>query len=191
MNGVNVCLIAGNLGIDPVVELIGETKKARLFVLANDRVPKKQADGSTVWEEVSRPVNVECWGSQADYCEKYLKKGSPVIVEGRFEFNGYEDKETGKKMSRPYIHAYKIVGAGSKAELSEAEKLEIALKWINWGEGKGDTLQSLKAKLAGMFAERVQCEALAKAGVSPAPQPEPVLAGSAQAPATTDDDLPF
>ncbi|HQL10492.1 MAG TPA: single-stranded DNA-binding protein, partial [Lentisphaeria bacterium] len=45
-------------------------------------------------------VDVETWGRQAEIASTYLRKGSPVFIEGRLRFEQWDDRETGKKRSR-------------------------------------------------------------------------------------------
>ena len=45
-------------------------------------------------------VDVNVWGNQAEACNRYLQKGSSLFVEGRLNFDQWDDKETGKKRSR-------------------------------------------------------------------------------------------
>ena len=42
-------------------------------------------------------LNVVAWGSLAENCVKYLKKGRSVMVEGRIETDKYEDRNGNKQ----------------------------------------------------------------------------------------------
>jgi len=54
-------------------------------------------------------INVETWEKQAEYCGQYLKKGRPVIVEGRLRSNDWEDKNTGQKRTSIEVRAERIM----------------------------------------------------------------------------------
>jgi single-strand DNA-binding protein len=45
-------------------------------------------------------VDVTLWGRQAEIAGQYLKKGSPVFIEGRLKLDTWDDKQTGQKHSR-------------------------------------------------------------------------------------------
>ena len=43
-------------------------------------------------------MNCVAFGKQAEFVEKYLKKGMKIAVAGRIQTGSYTDKETGKKV---------------------------------------------------------------------------------------------
>ena len=45
-------------------------------------------------------VDVTLWGRQAEVAGQYLQKGRPVYIEGRLQFDTWDDKQTGQKRSR-------------------------------------------------------------------------------------------
>lgn len=174
MRGLNQIIAAGNVASKPVIRTFtgkdGKPfKKASIFLICNDQVPKKQADGSVVWEEVARPVNIEATNHQAEYVEKYVDKGSAIIVTGRYELNAWEEtvekvnpeggEVTTEKVKRqnPYIHAEDIISAGGGTALDEAGKVQIAhdlLKgWITapGSQWAGKRIEAVVATLATEF----------------------------------------
>jgi single-strand DNA-binding protein len=58
-------------------------------------------------------VEVEAWGPQAETISKYVKKGSPLLVEGRLRMDQWDDKQTGQKRTRLVVvcENAKFVGA--------------------------------------------------------------------------------
>jgi single-strand DNA-binding protein len=51
-------------------------------------------------------VDVTVWGKQAESCSQYLKKGSPVFVEGRLELDQWE--KDGEKRSKLRVRADRV-----------------------------------------------------------------------------------
>lgn len=88
MAGVNKVIILGNLGADPELRHTdGGTAVCRLSVATTRTWFNKQTDEKqqeTEWHRVT------VWGKQAENCEKYLKKGRQVYVEGRLRTSSYE-----------------------------------------------------------------------------------------------------
>jgi len=41
-------------------------------------------------------ISVVAWGNLADLCERYLRKGRPVLVEGRLSVRDFDDARTGQ-----------------------------------------------------------------------------------------------
>ena len=75
---VNKAFLIGNMGNDPTVRQAGESKVASFTLATSDRVKKNgEYVNETTWH------NIVVWGKQADFVEKYLKKGSMIHVEGK------------------------------------------------------------------------------------------------------------
>ena len=45
-------------------------------------------------------MDVDAFGKQAEVIGQYLRKGRPVLVEGRLKLDQWDDKQTGQKRSR-------------------------------------------------------------------------------------------
>ena len=89
---VNKAFLIGNMGNDPTVRQAGESKVASFTLATSDRVKKNgEYVNETTWH------NIVVWGKQADFVEKYLKKGSMIHVEGKINNRSYEDKDGNKK----------------------------------------------------------------------------------------------
>jgi single-strand DNA-binding protein len=88
---MNKVVLHGNVGKDPEVKLVGEKKVAK-FSLATQSF-RKDKDG----KRISDWHNLIFWDKLAELCEKYIKKGSELIVEGEISYRDYTDKEGVKK----------------------------------------------------------------------------------------------
>ncbi len=74
------CQIIGRLGADPEMRFAPSGQSVVNFSVATNRKFNK-ADGEEVKETSWFKVSV--WGKLAEACNRYLKKGSQVFVEGR------------------------------------------------------------------------------------------------------------
>lgn len=86
---MNIALVTGRLGGNPNVRTLQGSKgefKAADFSVAVDMTHRKEKD-EVVW------VKVQALGWSAEYAEKYLKKGSLVLVRGELQENKYKDKK--------------------------------------------------------------------------------------------------
>ena len=82
----------GRLVRDPEVRYTGQDAKAiAKFTIACDRRFKKDNEPSADF------ISCVAFGKIAEFIEKYVKKGTKVVVEGRWQTGSYEDKE-GKKI---------------------------------------------------------------------------------------------
>lgn len=95
MASLNKVLLIGNLTRDPEVRYIPNGKAVCELRMAISR-KFKTTDGQSK-EDVCY-VNVVVWGVQAENCGKYLHKGSPLLVEGRLQYEEWE--KDGKKNNR-------------------------------------------------------------------------------------------
>jgi single-strand DNA-binding protein len=98
MNGFNKVILAGNLTRDPELRYTGNGMAIAKFALA---VNRKWKDGNTgdMKEEVTF-VDIDAFGKQAETIGQYLKKGRPILIEGRLKLDQWEDKQTQQKRSR-------------------------------------------------------------------------------------------
>jgi len=97
MANFNKVILAGNLTRDPEVRYTPKGMAIAKFGLAINRTWKNEA-GETK-EEVTF-VDIDAFGRTAEVISQYLKKGRPILVEGRLKLDQWDDKQTGQKRSR-------------------------------------------------------------------------------------------
>ena len=89
---MNKVILMGRLTRD--VEMFGQKSKVARFTLAVDR---------NYGEDETDFFNCVSFGKQAEFVEKYLKKGIKVLITGRLQNNNYEDKQGNKNTSTQII----------------------------------------------------------------------------------------
>ena len=94
MASLNKALLMGNLTRDPELRYIPNGSAVATFTLAMNRIYKLQTGEKK--EEVSF-VRVVVWGRMAEVCGEYLKKGSPVFVEGRLQSRSWDGPDGQKR----------------------------------------------------------------------------------------------
>ena len=90
MAGVNKVILIGNLGKDPEVRYLDSGVAVANFSLATtENYKNKEGEriSQTEWH------NIVLWRGLAEVAEKWLKKGSPVYIEGKIRHRKWEDKE--------------------------------------------------------------------------------------------------
>ncbi len=106
----NKVQLIGNLGIDPEIKVFESGKKlARLSLATTDSYRNNKGDRveQTQWH------NLVAWGKTAEIAEKYLHKGSELIVEGKITYKSYEGKN-GEKKYFTEILVNEIIMTGKK-----------------------------------------------------------------------------
>ena len=87
----------GNLTRDPEVKYTsGGTAIAKIGMAINRTWTNKEGQK----QEETTFVDVDAFGRQAEVVGQYLKKGRPVMVEGRLKLDQWDDKQTGQKRSK-------------------------------------------------------------------------------------------
>jgi single-strand DNA-binding protein len=84
----------GNVGKDPEVHKLDGGKTVAKFSLATTE-HSKDKDGNKVSNATWH--NIVVWDKLAELCEKHVKKGSSLILEGKISYRSYEDKDGNTK----------------------------------------------------------------------------------------------
>ena len=124
MNGFNRVVLMGRLTRDPQARQLASGITVADLSLAISEVYKKK-DGESA--EKTCFVDIVAWGRQAETCAQYLKKGSPVLVEGRLQFDRWESPE-GQKRSKHKIKADRVQflnGGAKKGSEPQADGAEL------------------------------------------------------------------
>ena len=102
MANFNKVILVGNLTRDPEVRYTPKGSAVADIALAVNR--NYTLETGEKREEVTF-VDVTLWGRTAEIAGEYLKKGRPVLIEGRLQMDTWDDKQTGQKRSK-----LKVVG---------------------------------------------------------------------------------
>ena len=91
---INKIHLIGNTGKDPEIRTTGSGYKVASFSLATsehfkDKQGTRQTE--TQWHTII------AWGPLAEICEKYVKKGQMIYVDGKVQYRSYDDKDGNKR----------------------------------------------------------------------------------------------
>lgn len=116
MASFNKVIIAGNLTRDPELRYTPKGTAVARITLAVNRT-FTSGEGGEKKEEVSF-VDVDVWGRQAEVISQYLKKGRPLLVEGRLKQDTWEDKNTKQKQSKlkVVLETFSFLDSGNRGE---------------------------------------------------------------------------
>ncbi|HZY95839.1 MAG TPA: single-stranded DNA-binding protein [Candidatus Cybelea sp.] len=95
MASFNKVILVGNLTRDPEIRYVNSgsaVTKFRIAVNPNKRDAKPE---DTMY------VDIVAWERLAETCNTYLKKGSPVLVEGRLSIRSYDDAKLRDESGQP------------------------------------------------------------------------------------------
>lgn len=108
---MNKAILYGNCGNDPKVTNLESGKKVAKFSLATNKSYTK--DGEKITETAWH--NIVLWNKLAELAEKYVKKGSSLIIEGEIAYRSYENKD-GETVYITEIIGNNLHFAGSKKD---------------------------------------------------------------------------
>lgn len=109
---MNRIFLYGNVGKEPEVRILESGNKIAKFSLATSKY-RKDEHGDKITETTWH--NIVFWNKPAEIIEKYVKKGSSLIIEGEIRYRDYTDKEGNKKYFTEII-GNQLHLAGSKKE---------------------------------------------------------------------------
>jgi single-strand DNA-binding protein len=121
MRGVNKVILIGNLGKDPEMRYLPSGQAVAKFSLATN-AKRKDKSGQVI--DITDWHNIVTFGRTAEICNQYLKKGSPIYVEGRIQTRSYDDKDGNKRWITEII-AQTIQMLGRKGEPGEEASEEM------------------------------------------------------------------
>lgn len=115
MPSFNKVILAGNLTRDPELRYTPKGTAVAKIALAINRTWKDESGQQK--EEVTF-VDVDAFGRQAEVISQYLKKGRPILVEGRLKLDQWDDKQTNQKRSRlgVVLESFQFLDSGGTRE---------------------------------------------------------------------------
>lgn len=142
MRGYNKAIIMGNVARDPEIRYTATQRAVASFSVAVNRSWKDQ--NGEIREEVCF-IPVVVWGKGAEICERYLKKGGGILVEGRINVRSYEAK-TGEKRYVTEIVAdnFQFVGGRRDDSSGSAPYSGQTSGGTSYQSGRGSTPRSYR-----------------------------------------------
>jgi single-strand DNA-binding protein len=121
MAGYNKVILIGNLTRDPELRYTPKGVAIAKIGLAVNRTWKTETGEQK--EEVTF-IDVDAFGRQAETLAQYVKKGSPLMVEGRLKLDQWDDKQTGQKRSKMGVtlEGFQFLGSGNREGGSDAPR---------------------------------------------------------------------
>jgi len=110
MGSFNKVILMGNLTRDPELkQLPSGSAVADMRLAVSEKYKNKQGEAA---ESVCF-VDVVAWGRQAEICGQYLAKGSPILIDGRLQYDSWEN-EDGQRRSKIKVQASRVQFVGSR-----------------------------------------------------------------------------
>ena len=109
---LNKVFLMGNLTREPELRYTPGGAAVCEFGIAINR---SYTSNNQTREEVCF-VDIVVWGKSGELCQRYLTKGSQALIEGRLQYDQWEDKATGRRSSRLRVVADHVQFVGARRE---------------------------------------------------------------------------
>ena len=105
---MNKAILLGNVGKDPKIRIVDSSAVAEFPLATNERRVSRGPDGTRVeLPEITEWHNIVMWGPAAEFAQKYIRKGTRLLVEGKIRTRSYDD-QSGVKRYVTEIHADRV-----------------------------------------------------------------------------------
>ena len=124
MSGVNKVILVGHVGKDPEVRYLeGGVAVARFTMATNDSYKNKEGlkVEQTEWH------NVVVWNKLAEICEKYVRKGKLLYIEGKIRTRSYGDENNKKYITEIIVNEMTMLGGPRVDDNSNAAPVEAGM----------------------------------------------------------------
>ena len=121
MPSLNRVMLIGHLGRDPEMRHLPNGDAVAVLSLATSEQWK---DKSGAKQERTDWHRIEFFGGTAEVCGKYLHKGSSVYIEGRIQYDSWDDKATGEKKYSTKIRGDRMQMLGGRSDSGEQKPPE-------------------------------------------------------------------
>lgn len=113
MPNFNKVILVGNITRDIELRYTPKGTAVTRICLAVNRNWKDE-NGQAVTETTF--VDIDVFGGQAETLQKYVRKGNPLLVEGRLKLDTWDDKQTGQRRSRMgvVLESFQFLGSGQR-----------------------------------------------------------------------------
>ena len=139
----NRITILGNLTKDPESKNIPSGSMVCNFTVAVNRPPSKNESAQNV-----DYFRVNAWDKLAETCQKYLKKGMPVLIDGKMQIRPYTDKDGNKRESAEIV-------ANTMQMLSTKNPGESAMEHDDSGNHDGEPVGVASHATASAIDEEI------------------------------------
>ena len=108
---MNKAILCGFVGADPTIRYV-ETRPVAEFSLATREPARTTAAGMRIAERTEWH-RIVMWDANAEFAEKYIRKGTRLLLEGQLRTRTWEDRNTIKHtVTEIYVSAFEVLPKG-------------------------------------------------------------------------------
>ncbi len=108
---MNKAILCGFVGADPTIRY-ADTRAVAEFPLATREPARTTANGTRIAERTEWH-RIVMWDANAEFAEKYIRKGTRMLLEGQLRTRVWEDRNTIKhSVTEIYVSNFEILPKG-------------------------------------------------------------------------------
>jgi single-strand DNA-binding protein len=115
---INKVILVGNLGGDPETRYTTNGTAVSNFNIATT---KRYKDNNGEKQEKTEWHKIVVWGSSAEFCGNYLKKGHKVYIEGELQTRSYDKDGVKVYVTEVRVNIIQNLSAPIKQETNQAD----------------------------------------------------------------------
>ena len=120
MRGVNKVIIVGNTGSDPEVSQFQNGGSVATIAVATSEKYQNKQTGE--WVENTEWHRVKAFGKLAEIIAQYVRKGTPIYIEGKLKTDKYTDKNGIERYATNIIADQMQMLGGSQAQQNNQQQ---------------------------------------------------------------------
>lgn len=105
---MNKVILSGHVGADPTIRYV-QSRPVAEFSLATKEPARTTAAGVPIPERTDWH-RIVMWDAAAEFAEKYIRRGSHLLIEGQLRTRTWEDRNTIKHtVTEVYVSSYELL----------------------------------------------------------------------------------
>lgn len=108
---MNKVILCGNVGRDPKMRMVDSSPVAEFTLATNERRRGRDANGNEIeLPEITEWHNIVMWGRAAEFAERYIRKGSKLLVEGKLRTRSWDDRNAIRhSITEIYVDTFELL----------------------------------------------------------------------------------
>lgn len=108
---MNKVILIGYVGSDPRMKMVDSSPVAEFRLATNERRTQRKPDGTVVeLPEFTEWHNIVLWRRAAEFAEKYIRKGTHLLVEGKLRTRRYQDQNAiERSVTEIYVDTFELL----------------------------------------------------------------------------------
>ena len=118
---MNKVVLIGRTGRNPEVKDINGVKCATVSLATSERY--KDRNGNA--QEVTEWHNIVCWRAAADICERFVRSGELLCIEGKIKYRSWETDRGEKRYATDIVAEHIHLLGGKPAQAQDDDDLPM------------------------------------------------------------------